>query len=171
MHTTSNPKPTQPTTHNGPQQVRAPSRNLQTQPSITNPRPSSLAFLLNPLPGSIQTFTKDGIRYQAIETNGRHYHAWKAGKYPFPCDLTARDSNNILNGLIYLHCYKAGGLGMDAALNEVVMGPLVEFVEGPPRRILDLGCGTGIWVSDTARRFRGAMVIFMFGFNGVLVWE
>lgn len=42
-------------------------------------------------------------------------------------------------------------------MDDVVLGPLVTN-NGPIRRILDLGCGSDCWVSDTAKRFPDATV-------------
>lgn len=64
--------------------------------------------------------------------------------------MAARDSENILNGAIYLSCH--GG-----RLDDVVLGPLITY-NGPMRKILDLGCGSCCWVTDTAKRYPDATV-------------
>ncbi|KAM0719807.1 hypothetical protein Q7P37_003942 [Cladosporium fusiforme] len=126
---------------------------------MASSRPT-LAALLNPVPGSAQIVVEDDrIPYQAINKHGRYYHAWKAGKYPFPCDLISRDSYNILNGLAYLHCYVQRGLRTNEPLKDVVMRPLVDFHDGPPTKLLDLGCGSGRWVADVAESFPNAQVV------------
>lgn len=101
------------------------------------------------------TVNESGLSYLALPKNGRYYHAWKPEKYPFPCDLGSRLSDEILNGILYLSSY--GTLTKTVQLNDVVLGPLVVNT-GPLNRILDLGCGSRLWVSDTAKRNPDAVV-------------
>lgn len=97
--------------------------------------------------------------FLATPKNDRFYHAWRPGKYPFPCDIIARDGENLLNGIIYEYClYNRDGLPEDVpTLENLRMMPLtgVQY----PNKVLDLGCGNGSWVTDVATTFRNATVV------------
>jgi len=99
------------------------------------------------------------IRFQTIPRNGRYYRAWHPGKYPFPCDIIARDGDNVLNGVIYEYClYNRDGLPEGVpVLQSLQMMPLTGVRY--PKKVLDLGCGNGSWVSDVATMFPNATVI------------
>jgi 2-polyprenyl-3-methyl-5-hydroxy-6-metoxy-1,4-benzoquinol methylase len=99
------------------------------------------------------------IRFLAISRNGRYYHAWHPGKYPFPCDIIARDGDNVLNGVNYEYClYNRDGLPEGVpALQSVQMMPLTGVRY--PKKVLDLGCGNGSWVTDVATMFPNATVV------------
>lgn len=66
--------------------------------------------------------------------NGRRYHAYREGQYILPNDEDEQDRLDMLH-----HIYKLvlGGVLYRAPLKE-------------PQRILDIGCGTGIWCIDFA---------------------
>ena len=112
--------------------------------------------MLNSAPVLVEEFD---TRFLAIQRNNRYYHAWRPGKYPFPCDIIARDGDNVLNGAIYQYClYNRDGLPEgNRSLEHLTMMPLtgVQY----PSRVLDLGCGNGSWVCDVARAFPNATVI------------
>jgi SAM-dependent methyltransferase len=101
------------------------------------------------------------MRFWALPKNDRFYHAWHPGKYPFPCDIIARDGDNLLNGVIYEYClYNRDGLPVQGGvqpLENLRMMPLtgVQY----PNKVLDLGCGNGSWVTDVATMFRNATVV------------
>ena len=121
-------------------------------------RSSYMSVVLNSEPVLLEEATV-GIRFWAIPRNGRYYHAWHPVKYPFPCDIIARDGDNILNGVIYQYClYNRDGLPQGAyPLEDLVMMPLTGVRY--PSRVLDLGCGNGSWVCDVARAFPNATVV------------
>ena len=98
-------------------------------------------------------------RFLAVRRNNRYYHAWRPGKYPFPCDILARDSDNVLNGAIYQYClYNRDGLPEgNRSLEDLTMMPLTGVKY--PNRVLDLGCGNGSWVTGVARAFPNATVV------------
>ena len=101
----------------------------------------------------------NGTPYWTIAKHGRCYNAWKPEKYPFPCDTNARDDCDLLNATIFHFCYNGNGDREEDEfpLHWAVMRPLV----GGPRlsKALDLGCGSGIWVSNVARWFPNAVVV------------
>ncbi|KUJ08731.1 S-adenosyl-L-methionine-dependent methyltransferase [Mollisia scopiformis] len=70
--------------------------------------------------------------------NGRFYHAFRKGKYMFPCDEAEMDRMDIY--------HKFFAVARRGHLHNVT---LTKNIHGGPR-ILDLGCGTGIWAIDVA---------------------
>ena len=75
--------------------------------------------------------------------NGRRYHAYQSGKYSFPND------ERELNRMDIEHHNQR--LQLDGRLH---ICPLVD-----PKEVLDLGCGTGIWVVDMADEYPTAQVV------------
>lgn len=49
-------------------------------------RSNGLAHLLNPAEGEAQQESSGDQTWMAYRENGRSYHTWKRGTYPFPCD-------------------------------------------------------------------------------------
>ncbi|KAH6719500.1 S-adenosyl-L-methionine-dependent methyltransferase [Leptodontidium sp. MPI-SDFR-AT-0119] len=76
--------------------------------------------------------------------NGRRYHAYQEGEYWGPNDEGASDHLNIGHHLYTL----------------VLNGDLFLAPIGPtPKRVLDVGTGTGIWAIDFADQFEDSEVI------------
>jgi len=94
--------------------------------------------------------------------NGRFYHAWHKGKYMFPCDEVRTSlcdlSHSSLLMLIHLQEEKNR---LDifhktftvARKGQLFSAPL-NITPGRRCKILDLGCGTGIWSIDVAESVR-----------------
>ncbi|KAI9641781.1 hypothetical protein NHQ30_009639 [Ciborinia camelliae] len=94
--------------------------------------------------GSSTTSLASSIRRYRHE-NGRTYHAYKDGKYAFPNDELEQERLDLQHHLCLLM--------FDGRL---FTAPLeAETLE----RVLDVGCGTGIWTSDFADRFPQAVVL------------
>ncbi|KAL1875318.1 hypothetical protein VTK73DRAFT_10155 [Phialemonium thermophilum] len=74
------------------------------------------------------------------EENGRYYHSWRKGKYMFPCDEEERDRLDIFHKFFTV-----------ARRGQIHSAPL--FPNQAPHRVLDLGCGTGIWAIDMAEKY------------------
>ncbi|KAF6831314.1 methyltransferase domain-containing protein [Colletotrichum plurivorum] len=85
------------------------------------------------------------MRYR--EENGRTYHAYKDGAYLMPNDEPENDRLDLQHHLFLLT------LGGD----RLHLAPFSE--ENPPKRVLDVGTGTGIWACDVGDRYPGAEVI------------
>lgn len=76
--------------------------------------------------------------------NGRRYHAYQEGRYLLPNDEKEQDHMDVL-GHIFM-------LILDGKL---FLAPIDEH----PQRILDLGCGTGLWAIEMGDMFPSAQVI------------
>jgi 2-polyprenyl-3-methyl-5-hydroxy-6-metoxy-1,4-benzoquinol methylase len=94
--------------------------------------------------------------YRVFSRNGRNFHAWKAGKYPIPCDRVARDNDDIVNAITHHYCYDTNGYE-DSPLDNALIRPLIgEHLS--LRRVLDLGCGSGLFVAQIASSLPNAIV-------------
>ncbi|OLN85908.1 hypothetical protein CCHL11_05342 [Colletotrichum chlorophyti] len=77
---------------------------------------------------------------------GRTYHAYRAGSYVFPNDPAEQERLDL----------------QSLALTELFSGrlhfaPIAE--DGPPRRVLDVGTGTGAWAMDIGDMYPEARII------------
>lgn len=80
--------------------------------------------------------------------NGRRYHAYRHGQYPFPNDEEEQDRLALMHHLFKL---LSGG--------DLYRAPLTMTDSTPPRRVLDIGTGTGEWALDMAEDFPNAEII------------
>lgn len=80
--------------------------------------------------------------------NGRSYHAFRDGSYLYPNDERENDRLDHQHH-IWLLCLD-GKLGL---------APPLTGAAPPPKRVLDVGTGTGIWAIDTAEEFPDSHVI------------
>ncbi|KAL4919557.1 S-adenosyl-L-methionine-dependent methyltransferase [Aspergillus aurantiobrunneus] len=78
--------------------------------------------------------------------NGRRYHAHRYGQYPIPNDEEEQDRLAITHHLFKL---LTGG--------DLCRTPLAQ--QPAPKRILDIGTGTGIWALEMAEEFPEAEII------------
>ncbi|KAI5782574.1 S-adenosyl-L-methionine-dependent methyltransferase [Geopyxis carbonaria] len=81
-------------------------------------------------------------RYHVFE-NGRRYHGYREGTYFLPNDQEEQDRMDLHHHVFLLSL--RGELGLAPVQN--------------PQRVLDLGCGTGIWAIDYADTHPSAEVI------------
>lgn len=83
--------------------------------------------------------------------NGRRYHAYRHGQYPFPNDQEEQDRLLLLH-----HLFK---LTLGGELYRAPIQPRDDRPTPPPRRILDIGTGTAEWAFEMAEDFPNAEVI------------
>ncbi|QSZ36467.1 hypothetical protein DSL72_006346 [Monilinia vaccinii-corymbosi] len=95
-------------------------------------------------PGSSTTSLASSITKYRIE-NGRTYHAYKDGKYPYPNDDLEQERLDLQH---HLCCLTFDGKLFTAPID-------ADRVE----RVLDVGCGTGIWTTDFADEYPQATVL------------
>lgn len=79
-----------------------------------------------------------------VEENGRTYPSYGKYQYGLPADELEQDRLDLKHHLITVLVYKG----------RLHLAPLTER----PQRILDLGCGTGIWAMDMADKYPSAVV-------------
>ncbi|KAL4893512.1 putative TAM domain methyltransferase [Aspergillus ambiguus] len=79
--------------------------------------------------------------------NGRRYHAYRYGQYPMPNDEEEQDRLALMHHLFRLL------VGGDLYRAPLLQQPL------PPKRILDVGTGTGIWAMEMAEEYPDATII------------
>ncbi|KAF1988618.1 LaeA-like protein [Aulographum hederae CBS 113979] len=79
--------------------------------------------------------------------NNRLYHGFRRGVYMYPCDEQEKDRMDIYHKLF------------DVARREVLHQAPISTNSYEPPRILDLGCGTGIWAIDMADKYQTAEVV------------
>lgn len=88
--------------------------------------------------------------------NGREYHGYRRGMYLYPCDqvpcIPSFSVSRLDAGIVpqeeqnRMDCMHA--LFREARRKKLHEYPLVSY--GEPPRVLDLGCGTGLWCMDMA---------------------
>ncbi|KEF53334.1 uncharacterized protein A1O9_10782 [Exophiala aquamarina CBS 119918] len=78
--------------------------------------------------------------------NGRRYHAYRDGQYHLPNDESEQARLDMLHHIFVLV--------LDGALYRA---PLCHH--GQPQRVLDLGCGTGLWCMQFADEFPESLVL------------
>ncbi|KAF2731559.1 LaeA-like protein [Polyplosphaeria fusca] len=95
------------------------------------------------------TMASNGLAVPASSNyaeNGRLYHGFRRGIYMYPCDEPEKDRMDIYHQLLLV-----------ARRNALHQAPMPQNWEQP--RILDLGCGTGIWAIDMADKYLNAEVL------------
>ncbi|EJD03821.1 S-adenosyl-L-methionine-dependent methyltransferase [Fomitiporia mediterranea MF3/22] len=73
--------------------------------------------------------------------NGRAHHAFDKMKAPYPTSFDRRTLDLDVIDHIFLKSLKQSV-------------SFVQFKDGPPKRCLDLGCGTGAWILDALKEWR-----------------
>ncbi|KAI1435540.1 methyltransferase LaeA [Xylaria sp. CBS 124048] len=76
---------------------------------------------------------------------GRHYGTFRQGRYLLPCDDVECDRLDIMHKFFLVVAQSTGTLLDSLPSNKLPIQP----------KVLDLGCGTGIWAIDIADRLGG----------------
>lgn len=76
-------------------------------------------------------------------TNGRRYHAYRAGAYMLPNDETEQSREHLMH-----HLWRS-----------LIGGALTRTELKNPKRIFDVGTGTGIWALEMADMYPNAKVV------------
>ena len=95
--------------------------------------------------GSESTTIASSIRNYVYE-NGRRYHAFREGAYLFPNDEAEQERLDLLH-----HIFR---LILGGALSRAP-----NFSPTASKRVLDLGCGTGIWAIEAADELPEATLV------------
>lgn len=90
---------------------------------------------------SYRTVASTVLDYQFY--HGRRYHAYSAGAYPFPND-SRMNANEKISHHLWLRLFD----------DKLYLAPIES-----PKRVLDIGTGTGLWPSGMADRFEDATVV------------
>ncbi|KAJ5774734.1 hypothetical protein N7457_009630 [Penicillium paradoxum] len=83
-------------------------------------------------------------KYPSYKENGRLYHGYRKGIYPLPCDEEEQDRLDIFHKLFTVARAEDG---------------LIYAPHPPDAKILDLGCGTGIWGIEVANKYPNSWVV------------
>ncbi|GAB1318277.1 S-adenosyl-L-methionine-dependent methyltransferase [Madurella fahalii] len=127
----SSPRPAAPTAPTGPGVIEA---DVHAEADdADNDVDSSLSLGSN----QSETTSLAPSIYKFREENGRTYHAYKAGTYFMPNDARENDRLDLQHNLFILM--------QDNQLYSCPAGK-----DKPLKRVLDAGCGTGIWSMDFA---------------------
>jgi len=81
-----------------------------------------------------------------VYENGRRYHSFNQGRYILPNDEEEQERLDVLHHIFKMIC---GGT--------IFRAPLFTYIR--PQRVLDMGCGTGIWAIEFADECLEATVI------------
>ncbi|KAF2839261.1 methyltransferase LaeA [Patellaria atrata CBS 101060] len=92
-------------------------------------------------------FSQSVASPQNYHENGRLYHGFRKGIYQYPCDEAEKDRMDMYHKLFLV--------ARRDILHQAPINP--SAYENP--RILDLGCGTGIWAIDMADKYPHAEVL------------
>ncbi|KAJ5331680.1 Secondary metabolism regulator laeA [Penicillium atrosanguineum] len=83
-------------------------------------------------------------KYPAYSENGRMYHGYRKGIYMLPCDDEEQDRLDIFHKLLTTARAQDG---------------LIYAPHPSNSRIMDLGCGTGIWSIEVANKYPDSFVV------------
>lgn len=128
-----------------PNFTKKPSTELDVK-GTTNDIQEALTVPLSSEPSQAANLIKDGVDAGSAGQSslhssvldyqydsGRRYHAYKAGWYLLPNDETQQVIDDLFHAVI-----------LEITSNNLFHAPLIN-----PRKVLDVGCGTGVWSIDS----------------------
>ncbi|KAH8698821.1 regulator of secondary metabolism LaeA [Talaromyces proteolyticus] len=131
--TTATVPPSPPTAYSSSTEPAGPRQNLD---ATSLPGPDSTTIVLS-------SYKLPEHHPRHVE-NGRTYHGYRRGIYMLPCDEEEQDRLDLFHKVI----------------TEARVGDGLIYAPHPPNaRVLDLGCGTGIWAIDVANKYPEAFVV------------
>ncbi|KAJ5987604.1 Secondary metabolism regulator laeA [Penicillium sp. IBT 35674x] len=105
---------------------------------------SLISHASRPSPPVIINNRKIPEKYPPVEENGRLYHGYHKGMYFLPCDESEQDRLDIFHKV----------LTVARASDGLIYAP-----HPNNSRILDLGCGTGLWCIEVANKYPDSFVV------------
>ncbi|KAK3332960.1 S-adenosyl-L-methionine-dependent methyltransferase [Cercophora scortea] len=81
--------------------------------------------------------------YQHSYHHGRRYQTFRSGRYPMPSDQIEQDREDMKHIMM-----------LELTEGEYFLAP----IDGGPKKIIDLGTGTGVWAIDIADKYPNARV-------------
>ncbi|CAI7636551.1 unnamed protein product [Penicillium pancosmium] len=105
---------------------------------------SQVSQASRPSPPMLISNRKIPEKYPPYQENGRMYHSYRKGIYMLPCDDDEQDRLDIFHKLFTVARVSDG---------------LIYAPHPPNSRILDLGCGTGIWSMEVANKYPDSFVV------------
>ncbi|PGH28156.1 hypothetical protein AJ80_00046 [Polytolypa hystricis UAMH7299] len=99
--------------------------------------------------------------YPSHQENGRLYHGFRRTMYPYPCDELEQNRLDIFHKVFSVARFDRlhyAPLPNTLPSNQSNDSSAKQPIDPGPR-ILDLGCGTGIWAIDMARLYPNAYVL------------
>ncbi|KAJ5753243.1 Secondary metabolism regulator laeA [Penicillium odoratum] len=105
---------------------------------------SLMSHASRPSPPVIISNRKIPEKYPPVSENDRLYHGYHRGMYFLPCDEAEQDRLDIFHKV----------LTVARASDGLIYAP-----HPPNSRILDLGCGTGIWCIEVANKYPDSFVV------------
>lgn len=105
---------------------------------------SQVSHASRPSPPMLVSNRKIPEKYPPYQENGRLYHSYRKGIYMLPCDDDEQDRLDIFHKLFTVARVSDG---------------LIYAPHPPNSRILDLGCGTGIWSIEVANKYPDSFVV------------
>ncbi|KAM7195522.1 Trans-aconitate 2-methyltransferase [Rhypophila sp. PSN 637] len=88
--------------------------------------------------------------YQHAYENGRRFHAYKHGRYPIPNDDLEQNREDMKHALM-----------LELTDGKLFFAPIIggEDDAQPPKKVIDVGTGTGIWAIEMGEQFPGSEVL------------
>ncbi|CAK1357334.1 hypothetical protein CB0940_07915 [Cercospora beticola] len=121
-------------------------RQPSTQQTTYNAPRMSRGLPIDALLSSRPEPARETYAIEKFHEHGRVYYRFRQDMYMFPADDTEHERLDILHDLIY-------GTAMAGQLH------IADFGRNPPRRVLDVGFGSGFWMIEAGKRYPDCQII------------